>query len=60
MKKNIVYLIVLIVSITFVDCTDLEEIPIDRVAADGGGGTNTPDFRAVLNEMNAIYAEWAR
>ncbi len=60
MKKNIVYLIVLIVSITFVGCTDLEEIPIDGVAADGGGGTNTPDFRAVLNEMNAIYAEWAR
>lgn len=60
MKKYIVYIMALIVSTTLVQCTDLEEIPIDGVAADGGGGDNTPDFRAVFNEMNAIYAEWAR
>jgi hypothetical protein len=59
MKKYIVYLMALFVSIILVQCTDLEETPIDGVAADGGG-ENTPDFRAVLNEMNAIYAEWAR
>lgn len=60
MKKYIVYIMALIVSTTLVQCTDLEEIPIDGVAANGGGGDNTPDFRAVFNEMNAIYAEWAR
>ncbi len=60
MKKFITYLSAFFISITYTSCTDLVETPIDGVFAEGGGETNTPDFRAVLNEMNAIYAEWAR
>lgn len=50
-----------VVTSLFMGCTDLEEIPIDGIAVDGSsGGGSAPDFRAVLNEVNAIYSDWAR
>lgn len=61
MKKTIFNLFTLIISTAlFVSCTDLEETPIDGVIAGGGGGSTAPEFRTVLNEMNAIYVEWNR
>lgn len=48
-------------SVLVFSCTDLEEMPIDGVIADSGGSSGSaPEFRTVLNEMNAIYAEWNR
>ena len=61
MKKLNFYLLTLFVSTALiVSCTDLEETPIDGVVAGGGGGSSAPNFRTVLNEMNAIYGEWNR
>lgn len=62
MKNRILNYIGLVISAAvIVSCTDLEETPIDGVVAGGGsGGGSSVTYRTVLNEMNAIYAEWNR
>ena len=63
MKNRFFNLIGLVVSTAvIVSCTDLEEAPIDGVTAGSGGsgGGSSVTYRTVLNDMNAIYAEWNR
>ena len=59
MKNLINYITTIIVTLSIVSCTDLEEQALDGVVPTGSGSASA-DLRGVLNEVAAFHNEWAR
>lgn len=59
MKNLINYITTIIVTLSIVSCTDLEEQALDGVVPTGSGSAEA-DLRGVLNEVAAFHNEWNR
>ena len=60
MKNNIFKtLLILALPVTFVACTDLEEVPLDGVSPQGGSSLPTADLLTLQSNISAFYNEWA-
>jgi len=60
MKNNIFKtLLILALPVTFVACTDLEEVPLDGVSPQGGSSLPTADLLTLQGNISAFYNEWA-